>query len=241
MKAKFVAIPVLASGILGHQAYAALKITEVLFNEVGSDVGGEWIEIYNTGSTTIDLSNYKIGDEETSGATSATESMWQFPTGASIAPGEVQIVANNADRFSTVYGFLPTYETNGTNTTVPNLSIYSTWDPDGNSLNMANANDQALILGPDDTIVDAVSWGNTFAFDPGLPGDGTGAEADGQSWERVNALIDTDAAADWQLVSTAPEGAAWSSQSNPGTVTIPEPASISLMGLFAGLLGRHRR
>lgn len=237
MKVVWIVLPAVATGFMGHQAHAAVKISEVLFNEVSNDVGGEWIEIYNTGSTTIDLSSYKIGDEETSGGTGAAESMWQFPAGSSIAPGEVQIIANDADRFNTVYGFLPTYETNGTNTSVPNLTIYSTWDPDGTTLNMSNSNDQALILGPDDTVVDAVSWGSTFAFDPALSGD---AEADGQSWERINAMIDTDTAADWQLVSAPPDGASWTSSSNPGTVVIPEPAAVSLIGLLAGALRRRR-
>ncbi len=137
-----------------------------------------------------------------------------------------------------MYGFLPTYETNGSNATVPNLSIYSVWDPDGNTLNMSNSNDQALLLDPSDAVADAVSWGNTFAFDPSLD---PNAEADGQSWQRINALIDTNTAADWQLVQSAPQGASWTSPSNPGTVVIPEPASLSLLALGALAMGRRRR
>ncbi len=100
MSFKSAVLTALVAGVAAQQANAAVKISEVLFNEFESDVGGEWIEIYNTGTTPIDLSNYKIGEEETSGATSTTESMWQFPAGAIISPGQVQIVANNADRFN---------------------------------------------------------------------------------------------------------------------------------------------
>src|SRR5688572_947828 len=125
---------------------AALLISEVLFNEVGSDVTGEWIEIFNGGPSAIDLSNYKIGDEETSGGTSLTEALYRFPAGAMIAPGEVQIVSAGAARFLTVYGFLPTYESASTNPLVPDMTVYSTWDSDGGTINMSNTNDQAVLV-----------------------------------------------------------------------------------------------
>jgi hypothetical protein len=209
---------------------AALVISEVLYNELGSDTGGEWIEIYNSGPADIDLSNYKIGDEETSGGTGTTEGMFHFPVGASIGSHEVQIIAGSVDRFNEVYGFLPTYEVQGTNATVANLTVYSAWDPDGNQLNMSNSNDQALILGPSDEIVDALSWGGTFAFDPGLNAD---AEADGQSYERINALVDTNTPADWRL----------GNPSSPGVVNVvPEPASFILGAIaFYGLISPRRR
>jgi hypothetical protein len=95
---------------------------------------------------------------------------------------------------------------------------------------MSNTNDQALILGPSDEIVDAVSWGGTFAFDPALNAD---AEADGQSYERVNALVDTNTAADWQLGNL----------SSPGIVNVvPEPATMMLGAIaLCGLLHTRRR
>lgn len=215
-------------------ASAALVISEVLFNEIGSDTDGEWYEIYNSGPAAIDLSNYKIGDEEASGATSTTEGMYQFPAGASIAPGDVQVVAVNANQFLAHYGFLPTYENafddganvGGDNATVPNLVLHSAWDPDGTRINGANANDQLLLLDGSDAIVDAVSWGNAFAFDPGL-----GTAADGQSYERINANVDTDSANDWRL----------GSPSSPGTVSIPEPAAGALAALAMIAFAARRR
>src|SRR6188768_2030372 len=145
---------------------AGLLISEVVFNEVGSDTTGEWIEIYNTGPAAVDLTNYKIGDEETLNGTTATETMFQFPSGASIAPGQVQIVAVSATTFQTNYGFLPTYESSATNGSVPDMTNYLTWDPDGGQISMSNTNDQALILGPADSIVDAVNWGNNTCLNP---------------------------------------------------------------------------
>lgn len=226
--------------LLAVPAQAAVVISEVLFNEVGSDTSGEWIEIYNNGTVVVDLTGWKIGDEETSGAVSDTEGMFSFPSGASIAPGVVQIIAVNANRFSTVYGFLPTYEVgtgaNGDNAVVSNLAVYGTWDPDvnaTNTINMSNTNDQILLLRLDDAVVDAASWGNTFAFDPGL-----GSALDGQSYARINPGTDTGTAADW--AASFDTGTA-ATRSTPGV--IPEPsAAIMLLSAcgIAGLLRRRR-
>lgn len=218
-------------------ARAALVISEALANEVGSDVAGEWIEIFNTGPAAVDLTNYKIGDEETSGGTGTTESMHQFPAGASIAPGAVQIVAVGATRFMTVYGFLPTYEVNDTDPAVPNMLAYATWDPDGGAINMGNSGDHALILDGSDAIVDAVNWGNNFFLNPGI--DVTTAPQDGQSFERSNVYIDTDTAADWHFGPAASTAAA---RSTPGAARIPEPTSLLLAAGAAAIgLWRGRR
>jgi len=221
--------------VLALPARGALLLSEVCFNEVGSDTTGEWIEIINTGSSAIDLTNYKIGDEEASGGTSLTEALFQFPSGASIGPGQIQIVAVSATRFFTVYGINPTYETAGTDGSVPDLTIYSTWDPDGGQINMSNTNDQAVIVGPDDTLVDATSWGNNFAFNPSV--DITG-NLDGQSIERINPYAgDTDTAADWKL---GPATSPAATRSTPFSA-VPEPGTLVLaFGCLVALAVRRR-
>jgi hypothetical protein len=212
---------------------AALLLSEVVFNEVGSDVTGEWYEIYNTGPAAVDLTNYKIGDEETSGGTGTGEAMHQFPSGASIAPGEVQIVSVSATTFVTHYGIQPTYEVNSTDGTVPDMLPYATWDPDGGVFNMANTNDHALILGPTDSLVDAANWGNNTFLNPGL----AQPVLDGQSYQRINANVDTDTASDWEVVA----GATAVQRSTPGTVPIPEPATVIIGIAFAATVGTFRR
>jgi len=226
MSTKNLLFSLLIAAALAVPSHAGLLISEVVFNEVGSDTTGEWIEIFNTGPAAIDLTNYKIGDEETALGTGATESMFQFPSGASINPGEVQIIAVSAVTFQTHYGFLPTYETSSTHASVPDMSNYLTWDPDGGQINMSNTNDHALILGPTDSIVDAVNWGNTTFLNPGL----AQPVLDGQSYQRINAYVDTDTAADWEVVT----GATAVARSTPGTVPIPE-ASTLLLAIICGL------
>jgi hypothetical protein len=216
---------------LTSQVRAGLVISEVVYNEPGSDATGEWIEIFNGGPGTVDLSSYKVGDEETQNPPSSENGgMWQFPAGASIPVGGVQIVAISATTFLTNYGFKPTYEINETDPLIPNLSNYTTWSSNPSPvINMSNSTDQVLLLDATDTLVDAMSWGSTFAFTPGL----ADAEADGQSYERINPLVDTNTAADWRL----------GNPSTPGTV-VPEPAAMSLLGLaFASAAGwgRSRR
>lgn len=206
----------------------SLLISEVLYNEVGSDTTGEWIEIFNNGGVTLDLSNYKIGDEETKLGTGATEAMFQFPSGASIAPGAVQVVAVSAVRFNAVYGFNPTYELNSSDITIPDLTIYSTWDPDGGLISLSNSNDQAVILDELDAIVDAVNWGNNFYLNPGL----NATVSDGQSYGRINPFVDTDTAEDWIL---GPTSATAALRSTPGVVPVPEPSTWAFLGL--GVIG----
>jgi hypothetical protein len=196
MSLRSVSIAILFTSVIALPSRASLLISEILFNEVGSTADGEWIEIFNDTPSAIDLSNYKIGDEETSGQTSATEAVFKFPAGASIAPGEVQVISGAATRFFTVYGFLPTYETTSTDATVPDMLAYPAWDPDGGILNMSNSNDQAVLIDPTDTIVDSASWGNTFSFNPAV--DITG-NIDGQSIYRPDPYTDTNTASDWQL------------------------------------------
>jgi hypothetical protein len=228
MKKRMMLAALVALGLLQTRAQAALVISEVLFNELGSNTLGEWLEIYNNGAAAFNLSSYKIGDEETPGATSTTEGMFQFPSGASILPGQVQVVAVDANVFSASYGFLPAYEVSGSNATVPNLSLYSAWDPDGTTINMSNTNDQALILDGSDAIVDAASWGSsTFAFNPAL-----GSAGDGVSYERINPNTDTNTAADWRLGSV----------SSPGVVpAVPEPTTAILAAVAVMAVVRVRR
>lgn len=131
-------------------------ISEVLFNPASSDEGGrEWIEIYNPTHAPISLNGYKIGDAEAPGR-SYKESMYQFPASAVLPARSAIVVAGRADLYFNRWGSRPTYELADYDPAVPELQPYSAWST--GTLSLGNANDQVLLLGPTDAIVDAVVW-----------------------------------------------------------------------------------
>lgn len=107
----------LSSGILFSQDH--LVISEI----VVTPTAGEFIEIYNPTSVSMDLTNYYITDGIFSGdphpdyvnivdstdTPFGSDFLARFPAGSSIDPGEYQVIALNSD-FSTQYGFDPDYE-----------------------------------------------------------------------------------------------------------------------------------
>ncbi len=158
-------------------------ISEVFYDTPGTDSDEEWIEIYNPTAFTIDLSNYKLGDEETFGG---TEGMYRFPTGASIGPGQRIIVALKATGFFALYGFNPTYEVIETSSSVPNMSIYSAWS--SGTISLSNTGDEVLLLNGSDVAVDVVTYeGGLYAGVIPHPGVTTG-----HSIERYPANQDTN-------------------------------------------------
>ncbi len=66
LPALYLSLPIRASS-------PTLLVSEVLYDAVGTEPDKEWIEIYNAGASAIDLSNYKVGDEETPGGFSEIE------------------------------------------------------------------------------------------------------------------------------------------------------------------------
>lgn len=165
-----------------------LLISEVLYDPTGTEPDAEWIEIYNASGQTIDLSTFKIGDEETQGS---TEGMYRFPAGATMIDGEVVIISNQATAFFATYGFNPDYELTPTDPTVPDMVEYTPWAT--GTIQLVNTGDEILLLDGGNYLVDAVSWGtSTWAFTPPVPG-----VSAGHSIERVPADVDTDTNVDW--------------------------------------------
>ena len=178
-----------------------LLISEVVY-DAASEPEGEWIELHNASGMTIDLSNFKLGDEETQGG---VEGMFQFPAGAVITSGQTIVIANQATTFSATYGLNPDYELVDSDPSVPDMAVYAAWA--GPSLALGNSGDEVLLLDSGDRVIDAVSWGNSaWAFDP--PGPGV---PEGHSLERFPADQDTDSAADWR------------DQSSPTPGQLPDP------------------
>lgn len=165
-----------------------LLISEVLYDPTSAEPDGEWIEIYNGGGSLITLAGYKIGDEETAGG---SEGMYQFPAGSTIIPAQVVLIANRAAAFRSVYGFLPDYELMDTQASVPDLIKYPDWA--SGAMLLGNTEDEVVLLGPADEVVDALSWGDSaWAFYPPIAD-----VAEGHSIERRPVYRDQNSAEDW--------------------------------------------
>jgi len=166
-----------------------LRITEVYYNTPGVDEDEEWIEIANLGQEIIDLSDIKVGDATSSGS---NEGMVRFPEAATIAPGQVIVVAQTATGFRALFTQNPDYEIRDTNPTIPDMRPYRLWA--NGSVGLANGGDEVVLLNKPNGFIDGLNYGDkTTLFDPAVLGVFTG-----QSIERVPADCDTDAAADWQ-------------------------------------------
>ena len=222
-----VAAAVVAAFTISAQAApsSGLLVTEFIADPSGTDADREWIEIFNSGSSTISLDGYKVGDEETKGM---DEGMFSFPSGTTMASGKVYVIALKATGFNALYpGLWPDFEVIDTDPAVPNMTAYPTWA--SGTIAIANTGDHALIVGPDDTIVDGSNHGSATFFFTGAPLLGAY-----ESYERIGP-VDTDTAADWVVRIEA--------NHTPGvtTVPVPEPSAMALGLLAAALYVARRR
>ena len=115
-----------AGEVRGQVRVGAPIIQKLLLSEiVARPTAGEFVEIYNPGSVTVDLSNYYLANstfqfgntfyyqlvEGGGGGGSFADFNARFPDGAMIQPGEYQTIAISGDSlFFAVYSVLPTYE-----------------------------------------------------------------------------------------------------------------------------------
>jgi hypothetical protein len=73
--------------------------SEVFYDTPGTDSVEEWIELYNNSLVTVDLSGWKITDNNGSGST------YTIPLGYTIAPGTYFTIAVDSTGFTVLYGY----------------------------------------------------------------------------------------------------------------------------------------
>ena len=175
--------------VYGKAPAGPVLISEMLYDPGSKDETLEWIEVYNAGSQPFDLTGWHLGDEETPGS---AEGLYQFPSGAILAPGDWLVIASQGSAFYQRYGFLPDFEWIDSHPETPDLLRCKAWSSGGLGLN--DDGDEVLLLDRFYRLVDAVSWGiSTWAFAPAaldVPS--------GQSLTRITSSLDTDSAADWK-------------------------------------------
>jgi phosphatidylserine/phosphatidylglycerophosphate/cardiolipin synthase-like enzyme len=130
-------------------------ISEVMINPSGAnEEGREWIEIYNPTPLPINLAGYKIGDAVVRG--SAGEGMFAFPANAVLQPNDAIVIAQNSAAYFADWGLKPDYEIANYDASVPDLIPYTAWA--AGTIGLANLGDEVVLLGNNDTILDAVVW-----------------------------------------------------------------------------------
>jgi len=80
--------------LLCGNARAGVAVTEFMYDPQGSDSGFEWIELFNFGSTAVDLTGWSLQDNATT--------RYVFGT-ATINPGDFIIAAQNKVNFEQVW------------------------------------------------------------------------------------------------------------------------------------------
>ena len=201
-----------------------LILSEVFYDASGTDDGLEWVELFNAGSTTVDLSGYSLGN----GGTSYTTSLVQLS--GSVAPGQIFVVGGPTSN-STNYdpsldqsvNFNPDFQNSGT--TADGVALF----------NVAAAQVNGSTV-PIDAVIYGGSNGNGLIDETGAASaPEVGDAPSGSSIERV------DLAGSWQVQSAPTPNASplggFSNTAPAVTITAPAEGSSSTSGdsvTFAG-------
>ncbi|MGB1252701.1 MAG: lamin tail domain-containing protein [Candidatus Promineifilaceae bacterium] len=182
----------------GNSAENCLLITEILYNSTQSDDEHEWIELSNRCEQTIDISNYKLGDEETR---EGGEGMVRFPDETFVEGRRSIVIAQSAAAFRERWGFLPNFALRSSSASVPILASVSFVT---GAIQLANGGDELIVLDAANALVDGLSYGDSSQlFSPSVALAGRG-----ESLARIPAHCDRDSSADFQPQTSPTPGAA---------------------------------
>jgi len=147
--------------------------SEVAYDPAGAEPGSEWIELYNAGSTSVDLSGFMITDNNGMG-TSLT-----IPVGNSIAPNTYFTIARDGAVFSLTFGKSADF-----NGIFPGLN---------------NGGDALLLKDSTGNELDAVGWeaGGTGGLPTAWGSTSEPNAPDGSTIQRFDVSVDTDLFSDW--------------------------------------------
>lgn len=79
------------------RAYTLILITEIMYDVPGTDTGREWIEVYNSGTTSIDFSSWRLGEGETN------HKIKEGKGDKILSPGAYAVIADNLEKFLADY------------------------------------------------------------------------------------------------------------------------------------------
>lgn len=148
-------------------AAAGVVVNEIMFNPstaLGDDADFEWVEIYNDGSSSVDISGWTMTDLDSgSGAV--------VPAGTTISAHGYMVFARDDASFTGHYG-----------SSVPLISWTGSWGS-----GIGNTSDEVVLLDAASATVDSVSYDDTTAWGSDYGDDNTYADCDGDgaSLERL--------------------------------------------------------
>lgn len=123
-----------------------LVINEINYNSAGDFDTEDWLELYNPGDNTIDLTDWILTkDDETAG--------FLFPSNTIIGPNEYLVICRNQEKFHQYF---------------PKVTNYS------GDLNFAlsNGGDKIKLYNNGNQLIDSVCYNDTFPWPPGADGNG---------------------------------------------------------------------
>lgn len=187
-----IAASALAAGILGAEVPAFAEPSGVVISELhyhaGTDLDiDDFLELVNTGSGTVDVSGWSF----TAGITVT------LPAGAAIPAGGYVVVAKDAARFQSLYGFAP-------------VAAYSG--------NLSNGGETVTLVDASAAVVDTVSYADAAPWP-------AAADGTGPSLELRGLLYDNTLPENWGA-STVPGGTPGAVNSLDGTAPPPRATAV---------------
>ena len=158
---------------------AGVLISEVYYDvddEHGAEGDNEWVELYNTNDSAVDLSGFMLGDASSDDT---------LPDGTTIPASGYLVITNDATT--------ETFWSIGSQLIALGSDIGSGLGNNGDAVHLKDASG---------TVLDSMSYGsNTDAFDPSVAD-----TIEGYSLERTNPGFDSNTAGDWQALITPTPG-----------------------------------
>jgi beta-lactamase superfamily II metal-dependent hydrolase len=147
--------------------------SEVFYDTPGTDSEEEWIELYNNSLVTVDLTGWKITDNNGGGST------YTIPPGYTIAPGTYFTIAVNSTGFTGLYGY--------------DADLY------GYLPGLNNDGDALILTNKDAVEMDAVAWegGSTGGIPTGWGSSTEPSASTGNTVVRTDPTVDTHDYTDW--------------------------------------------
>lgn len=221
-------LSILAAALAAHTAFGAIYITEIMYNPSDSasmpDATHEFVEIYNSSTSAVDIQNWTIAD----GGAPVTISASSFV----LAPGAFLVIGNTA-----VGTFNSSYNVSLSGSNYINLagSLPSLDNTGPETINIANAG--------------AVSQASV-SYQDGAGGWPVGVEGSSITLKYYVAYVGPTAyqtGTNWETHAGAAGGVLMRSTINSGGYTsagyqlpIPEPTSLGLIAFGAILLRKVR-